>query len=417
MGLRSQLPDAVLLVLVAFAVVASLTCDRSAAGDRPVRRAGRHGAPVGRSGGVVWRLASVGARAAQGRRRPVALRRAERAPRSDHRRARRCASFPSLVVASDRTAGRRRAAPGEWDGLRCSPLPPGRLRRRLVAGAMQASGRRPTTTQYRRLDPAVGGRRRQRPPDPEAQHPPPRVRAGPHDVEAGGERQPSCRERRRAGRSDGQRHLQRPAGRRGVVDPGTVVPVRSCRRERGVRGLALRPALVGRPTNAQAAVRAYPRCARGSANPAARSHSTGLNAARLPERRLRALDAGSRSASRRCPQGSATRHRPRRLRLLRARYGRVVGAVIPSRPPAEPPRRTSPSSSGHRARARSGGLSRELADPEVGEQIARETGAGCRALALRRHARARGLGRRDVPAMEEHNAATIVRRLSRANTN
>ena len=110
MGLRSGAPDALLLVLVAFAVDRLADRDRRAARNRAVRRARRHGAAVdAASARLATRIG--GARGDAGDRRPVALGRAEHAAGADGRSARRRAVRG--LAAGERSSGagvRRRAA-------------------------------------------------------------------------------------------------------------------------------------------------------------------------------------------------------------------------------------------------------------------------------------------------------------------
>ena len=192
MGLRSQWPDALLLVLVAFAVVASLTRDRRAARDRAVRRPGRDGAAVdgapGRSGS-----------SARSRSPPCRASRDSGSPSSSTRRPvrpSRCSAAAlfalSLARAPIAAALRGRAALAGAALLAALVLT-------ACGGGSGSHGRGPDVVAIddadRRLGARRGGRCRQRPPDPPRQHRSARVRAATGRRRGGRGREARVRER------------------------------------------------------------------------------------------------------------------------------------------------------------------------------------------------------------------------------
>ena len=396
LGLRSRLPDALLLVLVAFAVVASLTAIGAllatalfvvpAATVRLWTQRLR-----------VWQLGVGRARGRAGHRRPLALGRAERAARTDRSpcSAARCSPL-SLVWRA--IAPVWRGARGAGRRGRAARPRPGRLRRRLGPHGHTGPDVVATTTQIGDWTRAVAGDAATRPPDPAAQHRPARVRA--------------AAARRRGGRGakivflngDGLDAwmgsvISNAGGSPKVVDLGAMVPVRLPGESEGRRGLALRPALVARPAQRRGGRARDPRRARCSQSRRARAAI-----ARTPPRTCAACarsTPASARASQRVPAARAeARLRSRRVRLLRAalRHHRRrrrdpvadhAGAALGRRHrrprPRDPPR----------ARAR--GLPGELAEPEARAADRARDRCARRLHALRRHARPQRLERRDLP--------------------
>ena len=180
MGLRSRVPDLVLLGVIALGAIAALSAIGALLATAHLRRAGRHGAALGPP---ARRLAGPlgGARRARGGRRTLALGGAERAARADHRGDRRRGLRPRPPrppPAAGRPAGR--ASRGRRSPRRTRA--PRRLRdRRERRGQARRRGDhdRSSGTSSGRRRPARG-----RPPDPPPEHRPPRVRAAPLDVAA-----------------------------------------------------------------------------------------------------------------------------------------------------------------------------------------------------------------------------------------
>ena len=314
MGLRSQWPDALLLVLIAFAVVASLTAIGALLATAlfvvpaATVRLWTQRLPV-------WQLGVGGARRRPGHRRPVALGRAEHAARADRRGARRRAlrGVAGLAPARRRPARPRCAGRRRRCCSRSSSPPAAGARRRSSSGPDVVA----TTTQIGDWARAVGGdavdvhQILQPNTDPHEYEP------RPADVEAVAGRQARVRERRRARCLDGDRDLER---RR--LAATSSISARRCRcacagESEGDEASRYDPHWWHDPRNAEAAVGAIRDCAR-------RCRSCGRGdlprATRPPTcKRLRALDAGIAAclAQRACSAAQA-RLRPRRVQLLRA---------------------------------------------------------------------------------------------------
>ncbi len=293
-------PTRVLLVLVAFAVVASLTAIGALLATAlfvvPAATVRLWTQRL-----AVWQLGIGRARGGPGDRRAVALGRAEHAARADGRRARRRAL---RALAAARAPRDGRAGPcARWRGPRCcsrSPSPP--------AASSSHGGSGPdvvaTTTQIGDWTRAVGGDAARRASDPAAQHRSARVRAAP-----GG-----CGGRRRARSSSSSTAI--------VSTPGWAPcsRTRAARRRSSISGRRCRCACAGEsdgpeasrydphwwhdPRNAEAAVRSDPRRAR-------RRRSRGRRAPTAPTPRptwaacARSTRASAR-ASRACRRRSAS---------------------------------------------------------------------------------------------------------------
>ena len=145
MGLRSQWPDALLLVLIAFAVVASLTAIGALLATAlfvvpaATVRLWTQRLPV-------WQLALGGARGRPGHRRPLALGRAEHAAGADRRGARRRALRGVARSWQPLAAALRGRAALAGAGARCSRC----VRRRAAAAARSQRLAAPTSSRRRR---------------------------------------------------------------------------------------------------------------------------------------------------------------------------------------------------------------------------------------------------------------------------
>ena len=208
LGLRSQLPDAALLALVALAAVAALTAVGAllatallvvpAATTRPVhagwRLAGCATVALAAVEGVAGLWLSVELNTPPGPAIAVLGRRRVRARRRSARAARRA---PRIA-----RAGRLRRA------LALAGRP---LRRLGAAGDASRASVVATTTQLGDIVRAVGGRGRDVHQILTAQHRSARVRAAPRRRRGDGRRQARLRERRPASTLDGRRSSRRPA--------------------------------------------------------------------------------------------------------------------------------------------------------------------------------------------------------------
>ena len=182
-----------------------------------------------------------------------------------------------------------------------------------------------------------------------------------------------------------------------VIDLGAKVPVR-LRATARVPRLALRPALVARPAQRRGGHRGHPHGARRRRSRA----RVDLPQARCNLHRP-AAGAGRRHSrlSRERPVGAAqARLRPRRVQLLRAplRHHRDRrGDPVADDAGAGLGRRHRRSRARRAPRARARDLPRELAQPETGRADRARDGRAGGLHALRRHARPERLARRDVP--------------------
>ena len=405
MGLRSQLPDAVLLVLVAFAVVASLTAIGALLATAlfvvPAATVRLWTQRLG-----VWRLASVALAAAQG----VAglwLSVELNAPPGPTIAVLGGALFAlSLVWQNVAPAWRGRAALAGTAALFAL----------LLAGCGSDSSQGnagpdvvATTTQIGDWTRAVAGDAAnvhqilQPNTDPHEYEP------RPHDVEA------VANAKVVFVNGDGldawmDSVISNAGGSPTVVDLGTVVPVRRAGESEGSEASRYDPHWWGDPRNAEAAVRAI-RDALVRANPAAAA-TYRANAAAY-ERRLRGLDAGIRECF------SAVPAAERKLvsdhdafGYFAGRYGiAVVGAVIPSQ-----------STQAQASAADIADLVRLVRrehvravfpesslSPKLAEQIARETGARADASLYGDALGPAGSSGATYLAMEEANADALVR--------
>ena len=405
LGVRSALPDAALLVLVAVAGRGRAVGRRRAARHRAARRARRR-----RRGSCARACAPGSSRRSRsprrGRRRPVAVGQDQRAARRDDRR-----PAPARVRA-------RRRSPACLRARRRAPAPAARWRRprpswrsrgarlRLAAAARAAATGSPscaTTTQLGDFARAVGGDAVDVHPDPAAQHRPARVRAAPA---ATSRRRParrwSCVNGDGLDALDGQGRRRRPAGTRRSSTSARGVPVALPGQASGPEASRYDPHWWHDPRNAEAAVERHPRRARRRADPRAAAD------VRAQRRRLRRAAARARRAA----SAAASAQVPAAQRKLvtdhdafgyfaHALRDHVVGAVIPSQTTQAPAvgAATSPAERADPARGRQGRLPRELGQPQARARRSRgETGARRRPHALRRHARARtGSRGRDLP--------------------
>ncbi len=372
MGLRSQWPDALLLVLIAFAIVASLTAIGALLATAlfvvpaATVRLWTQRLPV-------WQPGVGRARGRAGHRRPVALGAAEHAARADRRRARRRALRGVAGLAADRRRGARpRGARRDGSAARARPL---RLRRRLV-GEFGPRCRRDDDAD-RRLGARGRRRRGRRAPDPAAQH---RSRTSTSRGPPTCRRWPTRRSCSRAatGSTPGWTTvISNAGGSPRVVDLGAKVPVRLAGESEGDEASRFDPHWWHDPRNAQAAVARHPRRAR-------RRRSARTRRPTAPTRprtstRLRALDAGIRACFASVPAAQrklVSDHDA--FNYFAHRYGiAVVGAVIPSQTTQ------AQASAGdiadlvklvRRERVRAIFPESSLS-PKLAEQIARETGA------------------------------------------
>ena len=358
-----------------------------------------------------WQLATVALVARRGRRRAVAVGRGQRAARAGDRRARRrrLRRRRRGPRARRRAAAPLAAAAAAALALLASPAA-------ATSGAARRAGQAKvvaTTTQLGDFARAVGGDRAK-----VVQLLQPNT--DPHDYEP---RPADVLRHGRRGRRPAQRRRPRPLdGRRGRAGrrrrrrrrPRRARPGRRSRARRRARGLALRPALVARP-----AQRARPpwRAIRDALTRADPGAARRLRAQRrgLPGAGCARSTAGSPRCMARVAAGRAqARHRPRRLRLLRAplRRSRWSGAVIPSQTTQAQP------SAGDVARARRALIRRERVQAVFPESSVNAKLAQAIARADGRPADSRSTATRSGPTgsagatylrMERANADAMVR--------
>ncbi len=331
---------------------------RRAAGHRAAGRARRHHAPVVPPAAA---LAGRHGRAdrARGRRGRVARR-----SRPTRRPARRSPCWPA---ACSRSAPSRASLP-----VRRRRRPQAPCCSRSCRAAAAATGAPDgkvavvaTTTQIADFTRAVGGDRVSVTQLLRPEHRPARLRAAP-------ERRRVDRRRPRSSSANGlgldrlDRRRGRHARARARPSSTWARTCRSCAQARS--GEPGDPHWFQDPRNVEARGRADPRPRSKQADPA--------GAAELRPRRRR-VPAAARHARQghRAVHGAGAarrpqaRHRPRRVRLLRDRYGiRVIGAVIPSQTTQAQPSagETADLARHDRARARPGDLPRGVAQPEAG---------------------------------------------------
>ena len=405
-------PTPLLLVLVAFAVVASLTAIGAllatalfvvpAATVRLwTQRLRRLAARLGR------------ARGGAGHRRAVALGRAERAARG-RRSPCSAARVFALSLRRARLAPPSRGRAALAAAAAAARARPRRLRRERVARAARAPDVVATTTQIGDWARAVGG-------DAVDVHQILQPNTDPHEYEP----RPGDVEAV-AGASvvfengDGlDAWMGKVVSKRRRLARRWSISARRCpcslpgESERP-RGLALRPALVARPAQRRGGRRARSATRSSRADPA-HAATYRANAAAYLRAAARARPRHRARASRSVPGGAAqARHRPRRVRLLRAplrHHGRRrrdpvaddagaasagdIAELVRARPARARARRSSP-------RARSARSWRE--------QIARETGARADYTLYGDTLGPRGSRRRDVPrAWSAANADAMAR--------
>ncbi len=405
MGLRSQLPDAVLLVLVAFAVVASLTAIGALLATAlfvvPAATVRLWTQRLG-----VWRLASVALAAAQG----VAglwLSVELNAPPGPTIAVLGGALFAlSLVWQNVAPVWRGRAALAGTAALLAL----------LLAGCGGGSSQGnagpdvvATTTQIGDWTRAVAGDAAnvhqilQPNTDPHEYEP------RPHDVEA------VANAKVVFVNGDGLDAwmgsvISNAGGSPKVVDLGTVVPVRRAGESEGSEASRYDPHWWGDPRNAEAAVSAI-RDALVRANPAAAA-TYRANAAAY-ERRLRRLDAGIRKCFAAVPAAErklVSDHDA--FGYFAGRYGiAVVGAVIPSQSTQAQPSAADIADLVRLIRREHvrAVFPESSLSPKLAEQIARETGARADASLYGDALGPAGSSGATYLAMEEANADALVR--------
>ena len=316
------------------------------------------------------------------------------------------------VVAAGRVA--RRAPRRPW------PRPPPRRSRCSPAAATELGdgGARPGQgRRHHDADRRLRPRRRRRPgqgrPAPAAQHRPARLRAAPVRRARDGRRRRRPRSAATSSTTGWATSSRQPAATARSSTSARASRSSSPGESDGPEASRYDPHWWHDPRNAEAAVARDPR--RADAGQPGRARRLRAQRRRLPAPGCARSTAGSRACMRARARGRSASSSPTTTPSATSprRYGiTVVGAVIPSQTTQAQP------SAGDVARltrldpprGRQGGLPRELGQRRSSRRRSRARPARRADYdALRRHARAEGLERRHLPAMERANADAMVR--------